>query len=116
MMAESPEPAGLVVALSVEGRSSPDLVSSRLAALQKDKPRWSTPRRLAGSQIRDQRMLDIVCEDYHLLSYWYFFLAEHLSNILLLSIIVINYLFRLVNHKTGIKASVCINQIYSVAL
>jgi hypothetical protein len=37
--------------------------------ITEDLPRWNTPRRFALSQIRDQRVADIVRENCHLISF-----------------------------------------------
>ncbi len=67
---------------------------SLLAALQWDGPGWTTPRRSANSQIRDQRMLDDMSVYCHLFSHQYYFIY----------LIHCYYLFRLLtNRKSGIK-------------
>ncbi len=54
-------------------------------------------------------------EHCQLFSYYYYFLVEHCSNILLLSLDCC-YVFRSINHNIGVKGSACIHHIVSAAL
>ncbi len=59
---------------------------SLLAALQRDRPRWSTAREFASSQGYDQWMPWNVRKYCHLFSTQYYCLMKHTSNIYLLSV------------------------------
>jgi hypothetical protein len=81
---------------------------SPLAALKRDRPGQSTPRRLARSQIHNQLMADDVSVHCHLFLCLYYFLVDLSSNILAICIDCY-HLYRLNYQNCRIKASVCIN-------
>jgi hypothetical protein len=83
--------------------------------LQRDEPRWCTPREFESSQIRDQWIQISVHKYCQLFPSSNTFLWNTIKIFCLLSIDCY-YLFRLINHNHGIKGSMCVPHIFLAAV